>query len=162
MFTCALKYTSTLTILYWKCYWLFYLSVHSLSPDNAMENGRKRNSVKMQPRKVKIKINLKASWGPFSQNKFGGPREVSPAPPPLSGPGSRVHPGSHQLDSDVHSTQLCLTKESLGPTNDCTLGYSMTFFYSLTFQSISLFQSLLTRNWNVASEMQRDLTVNGH
>ena len=42
----------------------------------------------MQPRKVKIKINVKALWGPFSQNKFGSPREVSPAPPPLGGPGS--------------------------------------------------------------------------
>ena len=47
---------------------------------HAMESGRKRNSVKMQPRKVKIQINLKASWGPFSGNKFGGPGEVSPAP----------------------------------------------------------------------------------
>ena len=29
--------------------------VHPLSPDNATESKRKRNSVKMQPRKVKIK-----------------------------------------------------------------------------------------------------------
>ena len=29
-------------------------------------------------------INLKALWGPFSWNKFGGPGEVSPVPPPLS------------------------------------------------------------------------------
>ena len=63
------------SILYWKHYWLFYPSVHSLGPDNAMESKRKRNSVKMQPRKVKIKINLKASWSPFSGNKFGGPGE---------------------------------------------------------------------------------------
>ena len=48
-----------------------------------MESERKRNSMKRQPRKVKIKINLKASWGPFSWNKFGGPGEVSPAPPTL-------------------------------------------------------------------------------
>ena len=40
---------------------------------------RARNSVKMQPRKVKVKI--KASWGPFSRNKFGGPGEVSPVTP---------------------------------------------------------------------------------
>ena len=31
-----------------------------------MESERKRNSMKIQPRKVKIKTNLKASWGPFS------------------------------------------------------------------------------------------------
>ena len=63
-----------------KRYCLFYPSVHLLSPDNTMESKRKRNSVKMQPRKVKIK----ASWGPFSQNKFWGPGEVSSASPPTS------------------------------------------------------------------------------
>ena len=44
-----------------------------MSPDNAMESERKRNSVKMQPRNVKIK----SLMGPHSQNKFGGPGEVS-------------------------------------------------------------------------------------
>ena len=33
--------------------------------------------MKMQPRKVK----LKSLVGPLSRNKFGGPEEVSPAPP---------------------------------------------------------------------------------
>ena len=39
----------------------------------------------MQRRKVKIKINSKASWSPYSQNKFGDLEEVSsarPSPPP--------------------------------------------------------------------------------
>ena len=38
----------------------------SLSPDNAMEGERKRNSVKMQPRNKRIKVNLKALCGPFT------------------------------------------------------------------------------------------------
>ena len=74
VFTRASKYFCKLTILYWKRYWLFYPSVHSSSPDNAMESGRKRNSVKMQPRKSLVEsLFLKTSLGAG---------EVSPAVPP--------------------------------------------------------------------------------
>ena len=50
-----------------------------------MEKGRKRNSVQMQPRKVKIKINLKATWGPFSPS-LGAPGKYPLLPSPLGGP----------------------------------------------------------------------------
>ena len=43
---------------------------------------------------------LKASWGPFCPNKFGGPGEVSPVSPPLGGPGQMAQS----------------KKETLGPT----------------------------------------------
>ena len=42
---------------------------------------KKKYSINMQPRKVKIKMN-KNLLGNFSQKKFGGPGEVSPVPPP--------------------------------------------------------------------------------
>ena len=47
-----------------------------MSPDNAMEGERKGNSVKMQPRNVKLKSLV---GPPLSRNKFGGP-------PSLGGP----------------------------------------------------------------------------
>ena len=53
-------------------------SVHSLSPDNAIERERKRNSVKMQPRKVKIK----SLMGPLFQKKVWGPRGSIPCSSP--------------------------------------------------------------------------------
>ena len=66
-------------ILYWKCYWSLYPSVHPLSPDNAMESERKRNSVKMQPRKVKIKSLV----GPLFSKQVWGPQGSIPSSPPL-------------------------------------------------------------------------------
>ena len=61
-----------------KCYWIFYPSVHSLSSDNAMEIVRKR--------KVRIKTNLKASYGaPFLGKSLGAPEKYPLFPPPLRG-----------------------------------------------------------------------------
>ena len=57
---------------------LFYPSVHSLSSDNAMESERKKNSLKMQPRKVKIK---KPRGAPFLETSLGATGKYPLLPP---------------------------------------------------------------------------------
>ena len=69
-----------------------------------MESERKRNSVKMQLRKVKIKINLKALWGPFFSKKVWGPQGSIPCPLLLCvGEGGR-EPSTHC--SHMHQVPL--------------------------------------------------------
>ena len=76
-------------------YWLFYpANVHSLSPDNVIERERKRNSAKMQPRKVEIK----SLMGPLFQKKSLGASGKYPLFLPPPGP---AH-GSSSLQSLCH------------------------------------------------------------
>ena len=49
----------------WNYYWLFYQSVHSLSPGNAEEKLKQRED-------TAIKVKIKASWGPLKVGRSLG------------------------------------------------------------------------------------------
>ena len=80
VFTCINEFVYTNPLL-WQDYWLFYPSVHSLSPDNAGKRKRKK-----QHEDAAHKSKIKASWGPLKVWGHRGSIQCSLPPPPLGGP----------------------------------------------------------------------------
>ena len=113
MFTCASKYFSTLTILYRKCYWLFCPSVHSLSPDNAMEKKKSHENAAQK------KINLKALWGPFLETSLGAPGKYPLLLIPLGGPGCQIQ----SWWESVHISDWWLSKSFVWPPISLSRNY---------------------------------------